>query len=224
MTPFEQIALAAAAAWLAAVVLWFRRSRAVLLGGLLALGLAIGAGVAMGWTSLAALGLGAPASWPLTSAYAVAGLAALLAFSPVAHRIASAFLKTPPTLGAFRALQQSPVNLLLGIVAAWALGGVLEELVVRGLVLQAVEKGLGGGPAASAAAIVVAAVGAGVAHLYQGPRAAAIVTQLSVLLGVVFVLSGHNLWAVMLCHGLYDTLAFVRFALGKSKYSKLDGV
>jgi hypothetical protein len=46
-----------------------------------------------------------------------------------------------------------------------------------------------------------------------------IVTQLSVLFGVLFVLSGCTLWAVVLCHGMYDTVAFVRFAFGKSKYS-----
>ena len=58
--------------------------------------------------------------------------------------------------------------------------------------------------------------------MYQGLRAAIIVAQLSVLFGVLFVVSGHNLWAVMLCHGLYDTIAFIRFANKKSKYSKLD--
>jgi len=34
------------------------------------------------------------------------------------------------------------------------------------------------------------------------------------------VVAGYNLWAVILCHGFYDTIAFVRFATGKSKYSK----
>ncbi len=58
-------------------------------------------------------------------------------------------------------------------------------------------------------------VHAGLVHLYQGPRGAVIVAPLSVL----FVLSGSNLWTVILCHGLYDTVAFVRFARGKSKYS-----
>jgi len=53
---------------------------------------------------------------------------------------------------------------------------------------------------------------------YQGLRAAIIITQLSVL----FVVSGYNLWTVILCHGLYATIAFVRFARQESRYSKLD--
>ena len=78
-------------------------------------------------------------------------------------------------------------------------------------------------PLAAGIAICIAALGAGLIHLYQGPRAALIITQLSVLFGVLFVVSGYNLWAVMLCHGLYDTIAFIRFAHKKSKYSDLDG-
>jgi hypothetical protein len=77
-------------------------------------------------------------------------------------------------------------------------------------------------PIAIAIAVCIAALGAGLMHLYQGPRAAVIVTQLSVLFGVLFVVSGYNLWAVILCHGMYDTVAFIRFATGKSKYSNLD--
>lgn len=67
-----------------------------------------------------------------------------------------------------------------------------------------------------------ATAGAFVIHLCQGMRAAFIVTQLSVLFGVPFVISGENLWTVVLCHGLYDTVAFIRFANRSSKYSNLD--
>jgi membrane protease YdiL (CAAX protease family) len=48
-----------------------------------------------------------------------------------------------------------------------------------------------------------------------------IVTQLSVLFGVLFVASGHNLWTAILCHGSYDTIAFIGLASGKSRYAKL---
>ncbi len=58
-------------------------------------------------------------------------------------------------------------------------------------------------------------------HFYHGPRAVVIVTQLSVLFGMLLVVSGYNPRAVMLCHGLYDTVAFIGFASKKSKYSNL---
>jgi len=59
---------------------------------------------------------------------------------------------------------------------------------------------------ALAIAIFVAAFGPSLFHFYQGLRAMAIIAQLSILFGVLFVFSGFNLWAVMLSHGIYDTL------------------
>jgi membrane protease YdiL (CAAX protease family) len=169
--------------------------------------------------------MGGEMFWLWTFAYALVWLALMLAYGPLADRIATRIAATPPTLRAFRAIQQSRAKLIAGIVVAWILGGFLEELVFRGIVLKSVELlawDRVAGPTGIVIAICVAAAGAGVIHLYQGPRAAIIITQLSVLFGVLFVISGYNLWAVMLCHGMYDTIAFIRFANKKSKYSKLD--
>jgi hypothetical protein len=104
------------------------------------------------------------------------------------------------------------------------LGGFLEELALRGILLQAVKSFAShwNFPVfATAAGIVVAAAAAWVIHLYQGLRAACIIAQLSVLFGVLFAISGYNLWPVILCHGFYDTIAFIRFANKQSKYSDL---
>ncbi len=172
------------------------------------------------------LGLSISVSWLSTIGVAVAWLALMLAYSPLADRIATRWVDKPPTLGAFRAIQQSRSNLLIGIVVAWVLGGFIEELIFRGIILQSIEALVSAwiaAPMAAAIAVCAAALGAGLIHLYQGLRAAIIVTQLSVLFGLLFVVSGHNLWAVILCHGLYDTIALVRFANKKSKYSNLDG-
>jgi CAAX protease family protein len=165
-------------------------------------------------------------SWFWTIAYAVGWLGLMLAYSPLADRVAARWTHAPPTLGAFRGLQQSRRNLVLGIAVAWLLGGVLEELLLRGVILRSVQELLStrlDGPLAAGIAICAAALVAGVIHLYQGLRGAIIVTQLSVLFGLLFVLSGFNLWTVMLCHGLYDTIAFIRFAKGSSRYSTLEG-
>jgi uncharacterized protein len=169
------------------------------------------------------LGLSGVEPWTATLTFALAWLGLVWAYSPLADRIATRLVRTPPRLDAFRILQRSRIMLILGIVVAWILGGLLEELTFRAILLRSVEIGMSALlPAAVAAgiAVVVAAAGAGVIHLYQGLRAAVIVTQLSMLFGLLFVLSGHDLWAVILCHGLYDAIAFVRFANKTSKYSR----
>jgi membrane protease YdiL (CAAX protease family) len=198
----------------------------VLIGGLVVVALYAAVEVVRGVVPIGEIGLmGGEMSWPWTFTYAVVWVALMLAYSPLADRIATRIVATPPTLGAFRAIQESRAKLIAGVFVAWILGGFLEELVFRGIVLKTVELLAWqwvAGPTGIVIAICVAAAGAGMIHLYQGPRAAIIITQLSVLFGVLFVISGYNLWAVMLCHGMYDTIAFIRFANKKSKYSELD--
>jgi len=221
MTPFQLTALLLTVLWLVLVVR-LRRSNLVLMAGLAALGVFTLASLALGWVTPDGLGLGPVDPWWATAVWALAGLVVTLAYSPLADRLASRWFQQPPNLAAFMAIQQSKAKLAAGILAAWLLGGFLEELIARGVVLKSVAAGLAGLPAPLAAgvAVVLAAAGAGLMHLYQGPRGAAIIAQISLLFGLLFVLSGYNLWAVMLCHGLYDTIAFIRFANRQSKYSK----
>jgi membrane protease YdiL (CAAX protease family) len=177
-----------------------------------------------GYLTPSAISLVLPNSWFATIGWAAAWTALMLAYSPVADRLATKLFAAPPGLGAFRAIQQSKLKLVLGIIVAWVLGGFLEEVVFRGVVVRAVESALApllSRGIATGTAVVVAAIGAGIVHWYQGPRAMVIIVQLSVLFGVLFVASGYDLWAAILCHGLYDTIAFVRFASGKSRYAKV---
>lgn len=164
-----------------------------------------------------------PHSWPATIAFASAGLVMALLYSPVADKIGTCLAAVPPKLGAFQALKTSTLHLLAGIVVAWILGGFIEEIALRGIVVRYLDVHLQSWmPAAAAATIAVCAAAAiaFIVHLYQGLRGAVIVTQISILFGALYVLSGHNLWAVILCHGSYDTIAFVRFARGTSRYSR----
>jgi membrane protease YdiL (CAAX protease family) len=174
--------------------------------------------MSLAWSAI----INATPSWPATAG-AIAWALLMLALTPGADWIVSRWIKKPPTLDVFRLLQQSRAKLAVGIVIAWLLGAFLEELAFRGVVQQWVEQNLAAvlpPLAATAVAVLVAATGAGVLHLYQGLRAAVIITQLSVLFGVLFALSDRNLWSVFLCHGIYDTVAFIRFANKQSKYSR----
>jgi membrane protease YdiL (CAAX protease family) len=225
MTRFQQTAMLLTAIWLVLVAVRFYRSIPVLLGGLVVVGLYTLAALTWGDVVPEDVGFGIRNSWPLTIGVTVVWTGFMLAYSPVADWLATRWIARPPNLDAFRAIQESKAKLVAGIVVAWVLGGILEELVFRGIVLKSLESFLTEWliePVAAGIAIGVAALGAGLVHFYQGPRAVVIIVQLSILFGTLFVISGHNLWAVMFCHGLYDTVAFIRFANKKSKYSNLD--
>lgn len=222
MTTFQLIALLLVAIWFALIVLRFRRSTIVLIAGLVVIGIYTLASLVTGKTTWSEIGLGVPSSWLSTLGYSAVGLVVTLAYSPLADILASRWFPKPPTLDSFRAVQQSKINLIIGIVIAWLLGGILEEVIARGIVLQAMKALLGswlGTPLAITFAILIAAIGAGLLHAYQGPRAMLIITQLSILFGILFVVSGYNLWTVILCHGFYDTIGFIRFANKTSRYA-----
>ncbi len=139
MTHFQEHAVLLIAIWLALVGIRFRRSTAFLTGGIFAVGLYAAFAFLDHDVSLRELGLSSSASWLATIGFAAGWLALMLAYSPVADRIATRWVAKPPNLGTFRALQQSTIKLLIGIVVAWILGGFLEELIFRGIVLQSIE-------------------------------------------------------------------------------------
>jgi hypothetical protein len=109
LTTFQQIALIITAVWLVLVVVRFRRSGVVLVGGLLILGIYTLLAVILNQATASELGLSSPDSWWITIGMAMAGLAVLLVYSPLADRLASRWFKKPPTLDTFKALQQSRV-------------------------------------------------------------------------------------------------------------------
>ena len=176
-------------------------------------------------SGLEALGLGLDRPWAPTFAIAFGWTLLMLAYSPIADYLASRWVAERPRLEAFRRLQHGLPQLIAGVVIAWALGAFLEEFVFRALILRSLRAVLAAwlpAPAAISMAVALAALGAGAAHVYQGARGVVIITQLSVLFGALYVISGYNFWAVALCHGFYDTIAFVRFAFGYSKYARAD--
>lgn len=223
MTGFRITAMVFMLGWLVAVGVRFRHSKPILIGGLVIVGTAAIAAMLVDAVEPDTFGLNRPRSWPFTVAGAVVWALVMLAYSPLADTLARKRFPEQPDLTAYDGLRRSRTMLLAGIAVGWLLGGFLEELAFRGVVLQAVEAWLSPvlpRPVAAAAAVLVAAAGAAVIHLYQGKRAVLIIFQLSALFGVLMVFGGHDLWAVMICHGVYDTVAFIRYANGTSRYAR----
>jgi hypothetical protein len=54
----------------------------------------------------------------------------------------------------------------------------------------------------------------GFGHFYKGPAGVLDSTYSGVVLGSVYLLSGRNLWASILAHGISDTLAVAVVFLG----------
>ncbi len=175
----------------------------------------------LGWISLGlrdggwrAAGLTRPRSWWKTVALAGGAAAALqlgseLVIGPLASRIWPgpqhvSHVLTSAALG----WKQASVTLLI----VWTFAAFGEELSYRGYLLTRAADILGGSRAAYLFGMILVAVLFGFGHYYKGPAGVLDSTYSGLILGGAFLLSGRNLWAAILAHGISDTFAlFVMF-------------
>ena len=105
--------------------------------------------------------------------------------------------------------------LFWAIPVTWGTAAFGEELLFRGFALRSIETVLGGpGKLTTGAAVILQALIFGVLHLYQGPGGAATAATIGLVLGLVWLLTGRNLWAGIAIHGLFDFGAMTTIYLG----------
>jgi membrane protease YdiL (CAAX protease family) len=103
---------------------------------------------------------------------------------------------------------------LLGLLFVWTFAAFGEELAYRGYLLtRAADLGKRSA-AAYWVGIVVVSVLFGYGHYYKGPAGVLDSGVAGLILGAAYMLSGRNLWASILAHGLIDTYAVVVLFFG----------
>ena len=100
---------------------------------------------------------------------------------------------------------------LVGVVYSFIGAGLYEEFMFRGFLMQALAMCVGGSRNAWIAACIVQAALFGASHAYQNPLGMAITGTLGLLLGILVLGSGRNLWPAIIGHGFYDASRFVLF-------------
>ena len=170
--------------------------------------------VALGWISLRlrdggwkAVGLKRPNSWWKTVVLAVGAAAVLqlgseLMVDPLASRIWPAPQHMSKALESV-ALGWRPA--LTALLLVWTFAAFGEELGYRGYLLTRAADAFGRrSNTAYFLAMVVVAVLFGFGHYYKGPAGVLDSTYSGLVLGGVYLLSGRNLWAAILAHGISD--------------------
>jgi len=116
-----------------------------------------------------------------------------------------------PDLDLFRALHGDIKWTLLAIVGAWTLAAFGEEMVFRGYLLNRIAgvfplKSHESTRAAWIIALVLSSAVFGAAHLGQGITGQLENALDGLLLGAIYLACGRNLGAVIVAHGITDTL------------------
>ncbi len=179
--------------------------------------------IVIGWISLRlrdggwkAAGLTCPSSWWKTVVLAVAAAAVLqlgseLVVGPLASRIWPGPQHVSNTLAsAALGWRQALITLLI----IWTFAAFGEELSYRGYLLTRAADIFGRSKAAYFLGMILVAVLFGFAHYYKGPAGVLDSTYSAFVLGCAYLLSGRNLWAAILAHGISDTFAVLVLFMG----------
>jgi len=155
---------------------------------------------------LADIGLKRPESWTRTLIIGV-GLAAIV-FVAMYLSEKAGFRRD---LSKFKDVQGNLELTLFGVFYAFIGAGFYEEFMFRGFLMQGLAMLFGASRGAWIVACVVQGALFGAAHAYQNPLGIAITGTLGVLMGLLVLASGRNLWPVIIGHGLFDASRFVLF-------------
>jgi membrane protease YdiL (CAAX protease family) len=155
---------------------------------------------------LADIGLKRPASWMPTFAIGI-GLAAIVFIAMYVSERAG-FRRD---LSKFKEVQGNLELMLFGVSYAFIGAGFYEEFTFRGFLMQGLAMLFGGSRGAWIVACVLQGALFGAAHAYQNPLGIAITGTLGILMGLIVLASGRNLWPVIIGHGVFDASRFVLF-------------
>ena len=155
---------------------------------------------------LADIGLKRPASWMRTLIIGI-GFAAIV-FVAMYLSEKAGFRRD---LSKFKDVQGNLELAVLGVFYASIGAGFYEEFMFRGFLMQGLAMLFGASRGAWIVACVVQGALFGLAHAYQNPLGIAITGTLGVLMGLLVLASGRNLWPVIIGHGLFDASRFVLF-------------
>jgi uncharacterized protein len=169
--------------------------------------------IAIGWglirlrgERLADIGLKRPKSWWQT--FLIGIVYAAVVFAAIYFSEKAGFRRD---LSKFKDVQGNLELTIYGVCYAFIGAGFYEEFMFRGFLMQGLAMCLGASRGAWISACLIQAALFGAAHAYQNPLGMAITGTLGLLMGVIVLASGRNLWPVIIGHGLYDASRFVLF-------------
>jgi hypothetical protein len=158
--------------------------------------------------SLSAFGLARPQRIWLAVVLGIVFVAInLFALQPLKDLLREAVNAPPADLSAFEYIHGNLAAYLVSLVAVWVAAAFSEEFIFRGYLLNRIAAIGNGTVLAWGLAILVQATVFGLGHLYAGWGVALTVGFGALFSGVFFLIAGRNLWALILAHGIWDSLA-----------------
>jgi membrane protease YdiL (CAAX protease family) len=166
-----------------------------------------------GWRDV---GLARPLSWPRTIVIGVlGGLGIELLELFVTQPLLAKLLGKMPDFSDLNGLGGNWKLLLLGLALTWTMAAFGEEMVYRGYLMNRVAGLFRDPKVAWTISLIVVNFLFGLGHIDQGITGQIENMIDGLLLGVIFLATGCNLWPAIIAHGVTDTVDLVLLYLGK---------
>lgn len=145
-------------------------------------------------------------------AFSLVAAVGLLVGTSIAGSLMAQLINTTPDLSKFDILRGDIAALIVGLILVWTTAAFGEELLFRGFLLNEIARWTSRsikGPLALILALLLSSVLFGIAHSYQGLAGMILTGVAGAGFGAVYLIRNKKLWAAILTHGLYDTIAFL---------------
>lgn len=165
-----------------------------------------------------ALGFAPPENWMQTVALGLGlgiliQLLSILIIEPLSEKLTNS--KHDHSI--LDGVKGNPLALLQWIVVVWVFVAFLEEGIYRGFLMTETAKIFGEGTGGIALNIILTSIVFGLSHGYQD-RAGIVSTGIvGMILAIIFVMSGFNLWLAIFTHGFIDTVGISLIAIDGDK-------
>jgi len=170
---------------------------------------------------LAGLGFLPPANWSTTIVWSiVSGVAIQFLSTLILEPLSDKITNSTTDHSSFDGLRGNFLNFLLIVLGVWVVVVFLEEIIFRGYMMGDIARMFGTSKMALAVNVIFTSAVFGLAHWYQGKSGALSTGIMGALLGVLFIISGFNLWLPILTHGVIDTVGLFLIFINADKYLK----
>ncbi|GMN09561.1 hypothetical protein MTsPCn9_16040 [Croceitalea sp. MTPC9] len=115
----------------------------------------------------------------------------------------------------FEGMEGNIPMFVMWVVIGWVVGGFFEEMIFRGFLLNNFEKLFDRSKWATVLAIIAQAFLFGLVHFYnRGIVGGLTIFTVAIVLGILYIRFGRNLWPLIIAHGIIDTLSFLEDFMG----------
>jgi membrane protease YdiL (CAAX protease family) len=165
----------------------------------------------LGWSDL---GLRRPVAPSRTILHAVAASVALLFAIRIAIVPFAVFVAGEPVDLSIFGEAGDTRTFLAWLAEALTLSAFGEEMVFRGYLIRRVSEFMGNTSVGRVAAVVVSSALFGLAHRYQRWAGVIATATIGTALGTLYLCNRENLWTVIVCHGIVDTVMLLAIYFG----------